>query len=110
MPTRTVVNTTTHNGTVVAEEVVEVDVTAEVNESLLAQRITAALAELQTLIDYPAVPQVPTGTLTSAQISTVVRALRDAAQQNRAGAQQVAKTLRDTIRLVRGDFGTIDPA
>jgi len=70
--------------------------------------ITAALTELQTLIDAPEVGVVPAGTMTTAQLSAVVRSMRDVVQQNRAGAQRIALTLKQTIRLVRGDFDAID--
>lgn len=83
------------------------DTMAVQSESLLSQKIDEALATLQSLIDYPPVAQVPTGTLTTAQVSTILRALGNEANATRLGAQQVARTLRDTIRLVRGDFGEL---
>ena len=78
------------------------------NASIIDTAITDALAELDTLIAAPALPAVPDGNMTNAQLSDVVRALRDQAQQTRAGAQRVAATLKQTIRLVRGDFDDID--
>jgi hypothetical protein len=80
-----------------------------VNRGIVEQRMDDALAQLQTIINYPTVAQVPNGgTLTAATLSTVVRALREAVHENRVGIQRVAATLRDTIRLVRGDFDDID--
>lgn len=96
------------DGNLIAEKVVEVDVTEEVNRPIVDAAIDTALAQLQTLVDYPAVGAVPAGTMTTAQLSNVVRAMRDAIQENRSGAQIIAKTLRQTIRLVRGDFDGID--
>jgi hypothetical protein len=72
------------------------------------QRITEALAELDAIVNYPAVDTVPTGTLTTAQLSNVARAMRTAIHENRVGIQRVAALLHDTIRLVRGDFDNID--
>ena len=66
--------------------------------------IVAALADLAALVAAPAMPAVPAGTLTTAQLSNALRALRDEAQATRAGAQRVAATLANTIRLGRGDF------
>jgi hypothetical protein len=77
------------------------------NASIIDTAITAALAELDTLIAAPALPTVPAGSLTNAQLSDAVRQLRDGAQATRAGAQRVAATLKQTIRLVRGDFDDI---
>lgn len=68
--------------------------------------IADAIDLLDSLVAAPAVPEVPDGTLTTAQLSGAVRQMRDYVQQNRAGAQQVAATLKNTIRLVRGDFDT----
>ena len=81
---------------------------AQANRSIVDDAITAALAQLQNLIDAPAVGDVPGGTMTTAQLSNVMRSMRDVIQQNRAGAQQIAQTLKHTIRLVRGDFEGID--
>lgn len=78
------------------------------NRSAIDAAITQALTRLQQLIDAPAVDAVPAGTMTTAQLSTVARSMRDAVQQNRAGAQDVAGILRKTIRLVRGDFDGVD--
>lgn len=80
----------------------------DTNRTAIDAAIVNALAELDTLIAAPAVDAVPAGTLTTAQLSNVARAMRDAVQQNRAGAQRVARTLKQTIRLVRGDFDGID--
>ena len=96
------------------------------NYSVVDQAITDAIAELDTLAKYPAMPTVPdstlpaipAGTLTTAVLSDAVRvlraecltlrqvivALRNESQANRAGAQRVAQTLADKIRLDRGDF------
>lgn len=74
------------------------------NRTTIDQAITDALTRLQELVDAPAIPAVPNGTMTNAVLSDVVRALRDHAQDTRAGAQEVALTLRRTIRLVRGDY------
>lgn len=98
----------TASGKLVDEEEVEVDVTEEHNASVIDRAISDALAELRALVAYPAVPDVPSGTLTTAQLSNVVRAMRDEMQKNRAGAQRVADILIKTIRLVRGDFDDID--
>jgi hypothetical protein len=81
---------------------------ATANQSTIDAAITQALAELDTLIAAPAVAAVPDGTLTTAQLSNAMRSMRDAVQQNRAGAQRVARTLKQTIRLVRGDFDDVD--
>ena len=81
---------------------------AQANRTTIDTAITNALTELQTLIDAPEVGAVPAGTMTTAQLSAVVRSMRDVVQQNRAGAQRIALTLKQTIRLVRGDFGGID--
>ena len=86
----------------------EADVTAEVNRPIIEAAITQALAQLDALIAAPAVDTVPAGTLTTAQLSAALRQMRDAVQANRAGAQQVAVTLKRTIRLVRGDFDDVD--
>jgi hypothetical protein len=77
------------------------------NQSIIDTAITAALAELDTLIAAPALPTVPAGSLTNAQLSEALRQLRDGAQATRAGAQRVAQVLKQTIRLVRGDFDDI---
>lgn len=75
------------------------------NQATVEAGITAALAQLDAIIAFPAVPTVPAGaTLTATQLTTVVNALRTAAQQNRAGIQDVALILKRLIRLVRGDF------
>ena len=95
-------------GVLLSEELVEVDITADVNRPIIEAAIVAALAELDALIAAPAVATVPAGTLTTAQLSTAMREMRDAVQANRAGAQKVAATLKRTIRLVRGDFDGID--
>ena len=96
------------NGVLIVDESVEVDVTEEVNRPIIESAITAALAELDALIAAPAVATVPDGTMNNAALSNAVRSMRDAVQQNRAGAQRVAATLKQTIRLVRGDFDGID--
>lgn len=80
----------------------------QANRSTIDAEITAALNRLQTLINAPAVAEVPPGTLTTAQLSNIARQTRDAVQQNRAGAQDVARVLRRLIRLVRGDFDGTD--
>lgn len=82
--------------------------TAATNATTVDQAISAALAELQQIADAPAVPDVPDGTLTAAQVSNILRGLRDETQRNRARLQRVARTLRHTIRLVRGDFDGVD--
>lgn len=78
------------------------------NATTIDAAITNALAELQQVINAPALETVPAGTMSTAQLSNVLRALRDEAQLNRAGVQRAAATLRQTIRLVRGDFDGID--
>lgn len=78
------------------------------NRSAIEAAIAEALTRLDQLIAAPAVDTVPAGTMTTAQLSNVARAMRDAVQANRAGAQEVALTLKRTIRLVRGDFDNID--
>lgn len=70
--------------------------------------INAALDELQQIIDAPPVVAVPDGVLTLVQLSAGMRQLRDAVQDNRAGIQRIATTLRQTIRLVRSDFNATD--
>lgn len=77
------------------------------NHAAIAQAIDAAITQLDTLIAAPAVDTVPAGTLTAAQLSNIARAMRDAVQANRAGAQQVALILKRTIKLVRGDYDTV---
>lgn len=81
---------------------------AEGNRITIEAAITQALADLDALIAAPAVPVLPDGTYTTAQASNHLRTLRNYVQQNRAGAQQVARTLKRTIRLVRGDFDGTD--
>lgn len=81
----------------------------DANETTLRDRLSQRIDDLQTLIDYPAVATVPAGAaLTTTQLTTVARAMRDAVQQNRAGAQQIAEAVRDLARMVRGDFGELD--
>ena len=46
--------------------------------------------------------------MTTAQLSNAMRTMRDFVQQNRNGAQQVALILKRTIKLVRGDYDTVD--
>ena len=81
---------------------------AQANRTIIDNAITAALVELDTLIAAPAVGAVPDGTMTTAQLSNVVRALRDAVQANRVGAQLIAATERKHIRYTRGDFDGIN--
>ena len=81
---------------------------AAANASTIDTAITNALAELQAIVDAPAVPTVPAGTLTTAQLSNGMRELRDAVQANRAGTQRIAATLKHTIRLARGDYEGTD--
>ena len=78
------------------------------NRTTIDAAITAALADLDTLIAAPVVATVPAGTMNTAALSNAMRSMRDAVQANRAGAQRVATTLKQTIRLVRGDFDGID--
>ena len=78
------------------------------NQTTIDTAITAALAELDALIAAPAVGVVPDGTMNNATLSNALRTMRDAVQANRAGVQRVAATLKQTIRLVRGDFDGID--
>lgn len=78
------------------------------NAEAIGQAIAAAIAKLDTLIAAPALATVPAGTLTTAQLSTALRTLRDQAQATRAGAQDVALILKRTIKLVRGDYDTVD--
>ena len=96
------------NGNLLSEETVEVDITEEVNKATIEQAIEASLVRLQELVDAPALPTPPNGTMTNAVLSDVVRSLRNHAQDTRAGAQEVALTLKRTIRLVRGDFDGTD--
>jgi hypothetical protein len=81
---------------------------ADTNRRTIDQAITNALAELQAIVDAPAVATVPAGTLTTAQLSNGMRAMRDSVQQNRAALQRVSATLRHTIRLARGDYDGVD--
>lgn len=92
------------------------------NRATIEQAITDALAQLDALIAatalpaIAAIPAIPAGaSLTTTQLTTSLRSLstwadtamtgqRTANQATRAGAQQVAATLKRTIRLVRGDF------
>jgi len=74
------------------------------NARTIDAAITDALAELKAIVDAPAVGEVPSGTMTTAQLSNALRSMREAVQQNRNGAKRIAATLRQTIRLVRGDF------
>lgn len=80
----------------------------DANRTTIDTAITNAITELQQIIDGPTIATVPDGTLTAAQLSNIVRGLRDEAQLNRAGIKRVAGTLRHTIRLVRGDYDGID--
>lgn len=77
-------------------------------EQQLYDRLTERIALLDSLIAYPDVPAVPAGTLTTAQLSTVARALRDEVQANRQGAQRLAEQVRDLFRYIRGDFSQLD--
>lgn len=70
----------------------------------IARAIEQAIGRLDALAAAPALPEVPSGTLTTAQLSHVARELRGHVQANRSGAQEVAVILRNLIRLVRGDF------
>lgn len=81
--------------------------TAPVNRTNIDTAITNALAELRMMRDYPALPTVPSGTMTTAQLSNAMRTLRDEAQTNRQGIQRVCSTLIGTIRLLRGDFDDV---
>jgi len=81
---------------------------ADTNRTTVDAAITAALAELQSIIDAPAVDTVPAGTLTTAQLSQGLRVLRDAVQANRAGTKRLARTLRHVVRYTRGDFDGTD--
>ena len=81
---------------------------AEANRQTIDAAIAGALAELQQIIDGPTVATVPAGTLTTAQLSTGLRTLRDEVALNRAGVKRVAGTLRHTVRLVRGDYDAVD--
>lgn len=80
----------------------------QANRGVIDQAIDASLVELRSLVAAPALPDVPAGTMTTAQLSNAMRTLRNEAQATRAGAQQVADILLKTIRLVRGDFDDID--
>lgn len=78
----------------------------------------ALVSSLDGIIGYPDLPAVPAGTLTVAQLSSIVRVLRDEGQATRDGAQSVAEHLKTTVgalvtvteqlhdllRFVRGDF------
>ena len=74
------------------------------NRRTIEEAVVTALTQLDTLIAAPALTTIPAGTLTAADLSNRLRILRDEAQATRAGAQQVAQSLKRTIRLVRGDF------
>lgn len=78
------------------------------NRSAIDDAITAAIDELDRITSADPVPAVPSGTLTTAQLSGVVRAMRGSVQQNREGVQRVARTLKHTVRMVRGDFDGVD--
>jgi hypothetical protein len=80
----------------------------EINKPTIEALIDSALVDLDTLIAAPAVATVPAGTLTVTQLSNAMREMRDAVQANRAGAQQIARQLKRTIRLVRGDFDDVN--
>lgn len=80
----------------------------EQHRSTLDQAIADAITDLLALAEYPAIPVVPAGTHTTANLSNYLRALRDEAQATRAGAQRVAETLANKIRLDRGDFAHLD--
>lgn len=82
--------------------------TAAGNHATIEQAITDALATLDTLIAANSIPQIPAGSRTLSQLTADVRAQRDANQATRAGAQDVARTLKRLIRLVRGDFSGTD--
>lgn len=95
-----------------------------VNRSIVEQRLAAAIDILNQITESPAVPDVPdvpgvpAGTMSTAQLSTAVRSLRDEVavnrglraqvQQNRQGIKQVADILKDLLRWERGDFADID--
>lgn len=81
--------------------------TEQGNASAIDTAITNALAELRMMADHPALPVVPSGTHTTAQLSNYMRALRDEAQTNRVGIQRLCETLIGTIRLLRGDFDDV---
>ena len=77
------------------------------NFSAIEAEIDSAIVQLDSLIAAPAVPTVQSGTMSTAQLSNTLRVMRDYIQENRAGAQQVALRLKQTIKLVRGDYDTV---
>lgn len=86
----------------------QAETAAATNHQTIEAAITAALVQLDAIINSPAIPAVPSGTMTAAQLSNEVRSLRNSAQQTRAAVQDIARTLKRTIRLVRGDFTGTD--
>lgn len=78
------------------------------NEQVVQDAISAAIARLDVLISAPPLPTPPAGTMNNATLSTTLRSLADYVQQNRNGAQDVALILKQTIKLVRGDYDTVD--
>lgn len=79
-----------------------------VNSIEIEQAIVNAISQLDTLIAAPAVPTVASGTLSTAQLSNSLRTMRDVIQQNRTGIQDAALILKRTIKLVRGDYDTVN--
>lgn len=84
----------------------EADSPEQINERAIITAMGQAIVQLDVLIAAPAVAVVPAGTLTVAQLSNIARQTRDSLQETRAGAQQVAATLKRVVRLLRGDFST----
>jgi hypothetical protein len=81
---------------------------ADSNRQTIDAAITNALAELQQIVDAPAVASVPAGTLTTAQLSNGLRVLRDEVAANRNALRRISSTLRHTIRLARGEYDDVD--
>ena len=102
---RTDRNQTFRDGVLVSEEIVEVDITAEVNSAALSDRdaILARMAALKAFLEDPDVTVAFNVTNTTAL--TVV-------QQNRLNKELIRQARRNanaTLRLFRYTFGQLHP-
>lgn len=98
MATRTDRNQTFDGGQLVAEQIVEIDVTAEVNDATLRQQARDSLAALRTSIDTLAtITAKANADITAADTKAVARETR-----------RVARQLLAISRLVLGALDSAD--